>query len=91
MVVSLIAKQHKRSFYAALNQFDSRQERVLRMTALIAEFEVQTGLAFDTNGPVPIACEHCGRLLQYIPNHECHGIQGEAQEARHGGFGEIEE
>lgn len=43
--------------------------------ALINEFEDVSGRKFDSNGPVPDYCEHCGALFQYIPDHDCAGFR----------------
>lgn len=48
---------------------------------LIERFEAATGLTFDPNGPDPIDCEYCGKLLQYIPDHDCHGLRCASAEA----------
>lgn len=49
---------------------------------LINRFEKETGLDFDPEGPIPTECEHCGKLYQFIPDHECVGIRAANHEAR---------
>jgi hypothetical protein len=40
---------------------------------MIERFEETTGLTFDHEGPGVIGCEHCGGLLQFVPDHDCCG------------------
>lgn len=51
---------------------------------LKADLEAQ-GIDFDPNGPKLDECEHCGRALQYVPDHECWGTQAEAAELERNG------
>lgn len=49
---------------------------------LIERFEETTGLSFDHDGPLPIQCEYCDKLYQFIPDHECHGIRQASRESK---------
>lgn len=51
---------------------------------LKTDLEAQ-GIDFDPNGPKLDECEHCGRALQYVPDHECWGTQAEAAELERNG------
>lgn len=48
---------------------------------LIERFEDETGLNFDPNGPELKECE-CGKLIQFIIDHDCYITQGENHDAR---------
>jgi hypothetical protein len=44
-------------------------------------FKLVTGLQFDPDGPAPDVCEHCGRVFQYVPDHDCPGKRMECRAA----------
>lgn len=50
-------------------------------TEKIERFEEETGLDYDTEGPVVFECEHCGCLVQYITDHDCYGTKSECGQA----------
>lgn len=47
------------------------------------QFEEKTGLKFDYNGPDVCICEYCNEAFQFIPDHECWGIDAESADAKH--------
>jgi len=49
---------------------------------LADEFEAQTGLDYDPDGPLPCECEECGDLLQYVDDHDCFYVRAESEAAR---------
>lgn len=49
---------------------------------LIEQFESETGLEYDYDGPTLCECEYCEKLLQYIPDHSCAGMRMESRALR---------
>lgn len=45
------------------------------VNSLIENFETESGLAFDLMGPLPTTCEWCGKLYQFVQDHNCEGMQ----------------
>lgn len=50
--------------------------------AMIDEFEAQTGLEYDYDGPLPCECDECGGLIQYMQDHSCYYVLAETEAAR---------
>lgn len=69
----------KRLLAMVSNGQDAREARSLVFAnPVIRDFERETGLTFDINGPAPRRCEHCRAWVQYEPKHQCAKAQSVA-------------